>query len=162
MKINFAKEALVIASFAQAVFEFLVRLVLIAVVFTVYKTVPCWQALFFPFTLIPIILLTVGLGFIFSLLSAIMRDIPNIITLLTTFLLFATPVLYPLPASGLFARLTQFNPLAILVSGARDIVITGYISEPLLYILASIFSLIVFLICWQVFHLVEPRIAERV
>lgn len=162
VKINFAKEALVLASFAQAVFEFLVRLVLIAAVFMFYKTTPCWQAIFFPFILIPIILLTLGLGFIFSLLSAIMRDIPNIVSLLTTFLLFATPVLYPVPASGLFAGLARWNPLAILVSQARDIVITGHFSQPQQYLLACIFSVIIFILCWRVFHLVEPRIAERV
>lgn len=162
VKINFAKEALVIASFAQAVFEFLVRLILLSVVFIVFRIVPSWGAFLLPLTLIPIILLTLGLGFIFSLLSALMRDTPNIITILTTFLLFLTPVLYPAPASGLFARIMKWNPLAILVTGARDIVITGRLAQPLHYLLAAVFSLLIFVFCWQVFHLVETRIAERV
>ena len=38
-KINFAKESLVIASFAQAVFESFIRLILIVVVFVISKTV---------------------------------------------------------------------------------------------------------------------------
>jgi lipopolysaccharide transport system permease protein len=161
-KINFAKESLVIASFAQAVFEFLIQLGLLVIIFFVYRIVPSWKIIFFPLTLVPLIFLTIGLGFIFSLLAALMRDIPNMITLLTTFLLLLTPVLYPPQTEGPLAILAGINPLAILINGARDIVIKGYLSQPLPYFLASFFSLFIFAICWQIFHLVEPRIAERV
>jgi lipopolysaccharide transport system permease protein len=162
VKINFAKESLVIASFAQAVFEFLIQLGLLVIIFFVYRIVPSWKIIFFPLTLVPLIFLTIGLGFIFSLLAALMRDIPNMITLLTTFLLLLTPVLYPPQTEGPLAILAGINPLAILINGARDIVIKGYLSQPLPYFLASFFSLFIFAICWQIFHLVEPRIAERV
>ena len=162
VKINFPKESLVIASLAQSVFEFLVRIALLVGVFAIYKVVPSWTTIFLPIVLIPLLLLTLGLGLIFALLNVILRDMANIVTLSTTFLLFLTPVLYPAPSTGLFASINQYNPLAILVSGARDIVIEGYIADPFQFAGASFFSLLLFLMAWRIFHLVEPRMAERV
>lgn len=162
VKINFPKESLVIASLAQSVFEFLVRIALLVGVFAIYKVVPSWTTIFLPVVLIPLLLLTLGLGLIFALLNVLIRDVANIVTLATTFLLFLTPVLYPAPSTGLFVSINQFNPLAILVSGPRDLVVNGYLTDPLEFAGASFFSLFLFLIAWRVFHLVEPRMAERV
>jgi len=162
VKINFPKEALVIASLAQSVFDFLVRIGLLAAAFVIYKTAPSWASLFLPFTLLPLILLTLALGLLFSLFNALMRDTANIVTLLTTFLLFLTPVLYPAPVNGFFANVFVLNPLSVLVCGNRDLVLFGYIKEPLQFWLVSFASLIIFLLSWRAFHLVESRMAERV
>ena len=161
-KINFPKESLVIASLAQSFFEFIVRIGLLVVVFAIYGFMPFWTVIFFPFALIPLLLLTLGLGFIFALLNVLMRDISNIVNLATIFLLFLTPVLYPSPATGIFASINSFNPLSILVTGARDLVIAGNLSNPIQFGVTGIISLLIFLISWRLFHLVEPRMAERV
>lgn len=162
VKINFAKESLVIASLAQAFFDFLVRIGLLIVVFAIYKVVPAWTTLLLPFALIPLLLFTLGLGLLLSLLTVLMRDIPNIVTLTTTFLLFLTPILYPTPKGGLFAALNKYNPLSPLIIEARNLVIMGQIAEPFKFMMVSLFCLFFFLLAWRVFHLVEPRMAERV
>jgi len=162
VKINFPKESLVIAALAQSIFEFLVRIGLLVVIFAIYKIIPSWATLLLPLAFIPLILLTLGLGLFFALLNVLMRDIGNIVTLMTTFLLFLTPVLYPPPSSGFFATLNIYNPLSALVTGSRDLVIFGYMKEPLQFLVASLISLIIFLISWRFFHIVEARIAERV
>ncbi|UCC94471.1 MAG: ABC transporter permease [Candidatus Omnitrophota bacterium] len=162
VKINFAKESLVIASLAQALFDFLVRIGLLVVVFVILRVVPAWTTLLVPFALIPLLLFTLGLGLILSLLTALMRDIPHIVTLLTTFLLFLTPVLYPVPQGKLFAILNRYNPLSTLIIEIRNLVIVGRITEPLRFMIISLFCLFLFLVCWRIFHLVEPRMAERV
>ncbi len=162
VKINFPKESLVIAALAQSIFGFLVRIGLLVVVFAIYKVIPSWSTLLLPLALIPLMLLTLGLGFLLSLLNVLMRDITYIVTLMTTFLLFLTPVLYPSPSSGFLATLNIYNPLSVLVTGARDLVIFGYMKEPSQFLSASLISLVIFLISWRIFHLVEARMAERV
>ncbi len=162
VKINFAKESLVIASLAQAIFEFLVRIGFLIAVFAIYKVVPAWTTILLPFTLIPLLLFTLSLGFLLSLLTALMRDIPNIVTLAITFLLFLTPVLYPAPKQGLFAVLNKYNLLSPLVTEPRNLVITGYIEQPSQFLVVSLFCLLLFALSWRIFHLVEPRMAERV
>jgi lipopolysaccharide transport system permease protein len=162
VKVNFPKESLVIAALAQSIFEFLVRIGLLVAVFAIYRVVPSWMAVFLPLVLIPLMLLTLGLGFLFALLNVLVRDIGNIVTLMTTFMLFLTPVLYPAPSSGFFAFLSICNPLSALVTGARDLVLSGSIKEPFQFLLASLVSLVIFLISWRIFYLAESRMPERV
>lgn len=161
-KINFAKEALVISSLAQTIFDFLIRVILIAGVFAIYQIIPSWTIIFIPLALIPLILLTLGLGFMLSILNAIVRDTSQIITFAVTFLLFATPVLYPAPTIEPIATLNRINPIASLVIGARDLVIEGGLTQPNEFMYASIFSLVLFLFSWRMFYIIEPKIAERV
>jgi len=161
VKINFAKESLIIASFAQSIFEFIVRAILLAAVFAWYGIVPHWTSVFFPLMLIPLVLLTIGLGFITSLVTVILRDMQNIIVLATTILLFLTPVLYIPVSNGAMAKINEINPLAILIGAPRDMLLTGSVPRFDYYIIASVLSAVIFLAGWRVFHIVEPRMAER-
>ncbi len=161
-KINFAKEALIFSSLGRTIFEFLIRIILLAGVFAIYKIVPSWTIIFLPIALIPILLLTIGFGFIFSLLNGIFRDTTQIVTMATTFLMFITPILYPPPTMEPIASLNKINPVGILVMGARDLIIYSEITQFNEFIFASLFSLIFFLFTWRAFHMIEPRIAERV
>ena len=161
VKINFPKETLVIAALGQTLVETLVRLVLLVIVFAFYRIVPPWTAILLPLSLVPLLLLTLGLGFLLSLLNALLRDVANVVTLATTFLLFLTPVLYPTPRGGLFSVITEYNPLAALVTGARDLVVTGYLTQPTQFVWANALSVVLFVLSWRVFHLAETRIAER-
>jgi len=162
VKINFPKETLVIAALGQTLVNTLIRLGLVVIIFAFYRIVPRWTTVFFPLSLIPLLLLAIGLGFLLSLLTALMRDIPNVVTLVTTFLLFLTPVLYPTPRAELFTVFTRYNPLAGLVTGVRDLVVTGYLTQPVQFIWASVLSVIIFALSWRVFHLAEIRMAERI
>ena len=162
VKINFPKETLVIAAMGQVIFELLVRLVLLAIVMAIFQVTPKWTVVFFPFTLLPLLMLTLGLGFFLSLVNVLLRDVPNVVTLATTFLMFLTPVVYPVPATGPLAALMAVNPLAGLVRASRDMVFTGYLTDPVGFAWASALAVVFFLFAWRVFHLVEPRMAERV
>lgn len=162
VKINFPKETLVIAAMGQVIFELLVRLVLLAIVMAILQVTPKWTVVFFPFTLLPLLMLTLGLGFFLSLVNVLLRDVPNVVTLATTFLMFLTPVVYPVPETGPLAALMAVNPLAGLVRASRDMVFTGYLTDPVGFAWASALAVVFFLFAWRVFHLVEPRMAERV
>jgi len=161
VKINFPKETLIISSMAHSIFDFIVRIVLVIFVFLFYKIVPSYKAIFFPFALIPLIFLTVGLGFVLSLLNCIARDTTNVVSLFVSFFLFITPVLYPEP-KGILKNFTRYNIISPLINAPREILINGYISKPWEYTVATIIAFFIFLFCWRLFHLVEPKIAERV
>jgi len=162
IKINFPRETLVISSMAQSFFDFLIRIIVVAVVFAIYKVAPSWKTIFFPLAIIPLLLLTLGIGFILSLLNCIARDTTNMVSLITTFSLFITPILYQEPKSGVFASFNKYNILAPLVNGPRDLVLYGKISNPFSFTIASIISIFIFLFFWRIFHLAEHKMAEVV
>jgi lipopolysaccharide transport system permease protein len=161
-KINFSKKSLVIASAGQSIVSFLIQLTLVIILFIYYKIVPSTAILLIPLFMIPIMLLTLGLGFIFSLLNGIVRDIGNILSILMTFLMFLTPILYAKPSTGILARITNYNPLYYLTSVPRELVLTGTISEWKGFLISSAISIFIFVICLIVFHLTETRVAERI
>lgn len=161
-KINFSKKSLVIASTGQSIVSFLIQFVLVGILFVYYWIAPSIAILLIPITIIPIMLLTLGLGFILSLLNGIVRDIGNMLSVLMTFLLFLTPVLYAKPTTGILATVTNYNPLYYLVSVPRELILMGTISEWKGFLIASILSVIVFMVCVVVFHLTETRVAERI
>lgn len=161
-KINFSKKALVIASTGQSLVSFLIQIILVGILFIYYGVTPNIAILLVPILILPLMLFTLGLGFIFALLNGVARDIGNIISVLMTFLMFLTPVLYAKPTSGILAQVTDYNPLYHLVSAPRSMVLQGSIPEWNGFLVASVISGIVFIICLIIFHLTETRVAERI
>lgn len=161
-KINFSKKSLVIASTGQSMVSFLIQFVLAGILFVYYGVIPNTAILLVPILIIPIILLTLGFGFILSLLNGVVRDIGNILPIFMTFLMFLTPVLYAKSTTGILVYITTYNPLYYLVSVPRDLLLMGTAPEWGGFLITSIISVIVFTICLIVFHLTETRVTERI
>lgn len=162
VKINFSKKSLVIASTGQSIVSFLIQFLLTIILFLIYGYSPGWAICLFPVLVLPVFILTLGLGFIFSILNGIVRDIGNIISVLMTFFLFLTPVLYPRPATGILAGITRYNPLFYLVSVPRDLMLTGSTGEWPGFWISVVLSMFIFVFCLLVFHLTETRVTERI
>jgi len=160
MKVNFPKESLVLAAMGQTVIDFGVRLVLVTSLLAWYRFLPPWEAVLFPLAVLPIICFTLAVGLVLSLANAVFRDVSNIVALLATFLMFVTPVLYPV--TGDLARINTLNPLAAMVTAPRDLMLFGTVSDPGRLVWASVVALVALLVSWRVFHLAEVRIAERI
>ena len=135
---------------------------MLAILMLIYQAAPKWTAVFFPLMVLPVVLFTLGLGLILSFTSVIVRDVVNFVSLATTFLMFLTPVLYPAPPSSFFGSLMMVNPLAGLISASRDVVFTGYLTDPSSFVWSAILSVVLLLLAWRVFHLVEFKMGEIV
>ncbi|NQT22387.1 MAG: ABC transporter permease [Candidatus Omnitrophica bacterium] len=162
IKINFSKKSLVLAAMGQSVVAFFIQIVLVTILFVAYRITPAKESILFSLALIPLILFTLGLSFILALLNGIMRDIANVLSVLMTFLLFLTPVLYARSETGLLAKITDYNPIYFLVSAPRDLILRGSICEWNGFLLSAVFSCAIFIVSLIIFHLTETRIAERI
>jgi len=162
VKINFSKKSLVLASAGQAIIPFVTQFLLVIILFFVYQAAPSLTILLFPLLLLPLLLFTLGLGFILALLNGVVRDIGNGLLFIITFLMFLTPVLYAKPTEGLLAVLTRYNPLYYLVSVPRELILQGTFTEWRGYLITSLVSLFLFVLCLLIFHLTETRVAERI
>jgi lipopolysaccharide transport system permease protein len=161
-KINFSRKSLVIASMGRPFVSFLIQFILVVFLFVYYRFMPSMAIFLLPLIIIPIILLTLGVGLILSLLNAVVRDIGNILGVLLTFLMFLTPVLYAKPTIGILADATKYNPLYYLVTVPRDLILMGRVTELNGFFVISIISIIIFIVCLFIFHLTETRVAERI
>lgn len=161
VKINFSKKSLVVASVGQSIVSFLLQFLLVIFLFVYYGIMPKIEILLIPIMIIPILLLTLGFGFILSLLNAIARDVGNALSVFLTFLLFVTPVLYAKPKIGILSIISYYNPLYYLISVPRDLILTASVPISKGFFISSAFSLIVFVMCLIIFHLTETRVVER-
>lgn len=162
VKINFSKKSLVLASLGISLVSFIIQLLLVFILFGYYKTSPTLYILLIPILILPMFFLTVGLGFILSILNGIMRDVGNAISILMTFLLFLTPVLYVKPQQGILADVSNYNPLYYLVAFPRDLILNGHSSELTGYLISCGTAVVILIACLFIFHIAETRVTERI
>ncbi|MGE5217014.1 MAG: ABC transporter permease [Chloroflexota bacterium] len=157
-KINFPREALVIAALGQPAFDFVVRLVPVVGVFMWSGVLPSWQSLFMPLLLAPIVLLALGLGFVLSIANLVIRDTANALGTVLTIGMFLTPVLYPPPVRWPFYLINLCNPLSPLLAASQDLVTEGFLTQPETFAAACIFSTALFLAGWRAFRITILRV----
>ena len=150
------------ASVGQAIVEFLIRIVLLLLIFLFYGLLPSWWIILSPLLILPLVLLTLGVGFITSLLNAVTRDTQNFINMTLSFLLFLMPIMYTVPQSSLLFKVNLYNPLFYLITFPREMIIFG--SSPNLagYLISSLIALIFLILGWFVFYKARTKIAEAV
>jgi lipopolysaccharide transport system permease protein len=174
-RINFSKKSLVIAAMGRTVVSFAVLLGLLVILFAVYAargfTIPLHAGIALaPLSLVPLMLLTLGASFYLALLNGVIRDVGTMLSMLVTFLMLLTPVLYERPKLApnaaelavLLDRLTTYNPLYYLVEGPRQLVLTGHLPDARGFFIASAASFLLFFFSLVGFHVAETRIAERI
>jgi lipopolysaccharide transport system permease protein len=97
-----------------------------------------------PLVILPLIFLALGLGWLLGSLGVYLRDVGQTIGLVTTALMFLSPVFYPISALPEELRpYLAMSPLAFVIESARDVLIWGKIPDPLLGVAHLSFSLLV-------------------
>lgn len=161
-RVNFPREALILAKIGEVFFNFAIKLILIVALFIWFRIPVGWTVLLTPIPLIHLVLLGTFIGILLAPLGILYQDVSKGLTLITGFWLFLTPVVYPVPKAGTFGLLVQFNPVTPLLVTARDLATTGIISEPVGFWLVSMITLIGLLLTWITFRLAMPFVVERV
>ena len=162
-KINFPIEVLVFSSMGQTLFDFLIRIPLLGIIFLWVGFFPKPTILISFLILIPLVFLTLGMGFFLSLLNSVTRDIGSALGIIMNLGMFVTPIIYPPPETWPLSFLINFiNPVSGFVTTLRDFMASGHITNPESYLLSSIIGFLIFFLGWRLFHLTEPKIAERI
>jgi lipopolysaccharide transport system permease protein len=161
-KINFQKIALVLSPILVSFVDFMVRLILLAIVMIITKTVPSGYFFLFPLVVLPIIFLAVGLGMFFAPIGAVFKDIPNFLNIFLSVAMFLMPVVYLLPGTGIIYQINMYNPLYYLLDESRNIFFAGNIVAPQAWSLSALFSLVIFFAGWRFYHVSISRIVEKV
>src|SRR4030095_11354104 len=82
------------------------------------------HALWLPVILLPMLLLSMGLGWLLSALGVFLRDVGQITAFVATALLFASAVMYPLTKIPAGFEFLVYNPLLQIVNLARRVVLS--------------------------------------
>jgi lipopolysaccharide transport system permease protein len=129
-KVVFPLEILSWVTFGSALFHYLVSLMvwLIACVILFGKLEI--TTLLLPVILAPLVMTTLGLVWLLSSLGVYLRDVSQIIGVLTSVLMFMSPIFYPITALPLEYRyLLSINPLTPAIENARAILVRGQLPD---------------------------------
>ncbi|HXD08858.1 MAG TPA: hypothetical protein VN653_02245 [Anaerolineales bacterium] len=161
-KINFPREALVVAGIYQTSVNALIKVTLLLIALLVMGIRPGWGLLLFPIGVLSLILVGTLIGLALTPVGLLYTDVGKGIPLLMQFLMYLTPVVFAMPKEGLSATLFQLNPLTPLILTTRDW-FTGFTPEHLAYfVVVNLVSMGLLLISWVVFRLAMPILIERV
>ena len=94
-KIIFPLEILPIVSVLSSSVQLILSFFVWIIFYFIIIGIPNISILLFPIIMMPFVFILVGLTFLFSTLGVFIRDTNNIISLLTTLLLFLSPIFYP-------------------------------------------------------------------
>jgi len=125
-KVVFPLEILPIISLGAALFHAAVSLCVMVCAFVAINHYLNWTIIFIPFVFAPLLIFTLGITWVLASLGVFMRDVGQTISILTTVLIFMSPVFYPVSAlPPRFQTLMIFNPLTFIIEQSRAVLIDG-------------------------------------
>lgn len=160
-RINFPKEVLIFSAVAQAIAPTLIQTVLIFLLFAYLKIAPPLTLFLVPVAVIPLLLLSLGLVFFFSVITVLSRDIGNLVPFAMTVLMYLTPVLYAKPPAGIITTISQYNPFYYLVKIPRDLFLFGSTDHLWAYFYSALLAVVVFWLGWIAFRLSGTKLVEK-
>jgi lipopolysaccharide transport system permease protein len=162
VKINLPREAILLSGLGQVIFSFLIRLVLLTLVFIWFKIMPPVTVLLFPIGVFALILVGFTLGVALTPLGLLYNDVQQAIPIATTFLMLLTPVVYPPPHSGLAATVSRWNPLSPLIVVTRDWMTTGEATQIAAFAIITTVAIVLLFAGWIMYRIALPHVIARV
>ncbi len=129
-KVVFPLEILPFAMVATSLFNMVFSLLILFVFVFLSQGQLHFSTLLFPIVIAPLIILTVGISWILSALGVFIRDVSHLVVMLTSALLFLSPVFYStsrLPES--FQIVYYFNPLTFVIEQSRNVLLHGSVPD---------------------------------
>jgi lipopolysaccharide transport system permease protein len=125
-KVVFPLEILPWVAMGSTLFHTAVSVVVLLIFFFGINFYLNWTVVFLPLLLLPLVVLTMGVSWFLAATGVFLRDVGQTTGILTTAMLFLSPVFYPVSAMPeVYRPLLYANPLAFMIEQARDILIWG-------------------------------------
>lgn len=160
-KLNFPREALIVSGIYQTLFNAAIKILLLLGALLVAGINPGWNLLLFPTGVLSLILVGTACGLLITPVGMLYTDVGRGLPLLMQFLMYVTPVVFPMPTSGWATTLFNLNPLTPLILITRDW-LTGFEPGPLgNFLMVNLVAMALLLVVWVVYRLAMPILIER-
>ena len=126
-KVIFPLEILPVITMCAALFHGLVSLAVLLIAFFIFNHSLQWTVIFIPLVLLPMVILTLGCAWMLASLGVFIRDVGQTIGIITTVMMFLSPVFFPVTAlPEVYRPLIMANPLTFIIEQAREVLIWGH------------------------------------
>jgi len=125
-KVVYPLEVLPFIVLLSALYHAAVSLAVWLIAYTFLIGVPHVTVLYLPAIIVPLIFFIMGLTWIVASLGTFLRDVSQLVAVLTSVLMFLSPIFYPTTAlPPAYRTLLYLNPLTLIVECARDFLFWG-------------------------------------
>jgi lipopolysaccharide transport system permease protein len=160
-KLNFPREALVVSGIYQVLFNASIKIILLLFALVFVGVTPDWSLLLFPLGMLSLVLVGTAFGLLVTPVGMLYTDVGRALPLLMQFLMYVTPVVFPMPKSGWAVTLFTLNPLTPIILTTRDW-LTGLDPEYLCsFLVVNLAAAALLLVVWVVYRLALPILIER-
>lgn len=145
-KVIFPVEILPVITMCAALFHGLVSLAVLLVAFFIFNHFLYWTVIFIPLVLLPLVVLTLGCAWMLASLGVFIRDVGQTIGIVTTVMMFLSPVFFPITSlPEVYRPLFMANPLTFIIEQAREVLIWGHLPN---WIGLGIYAVVATVVAW--------------
>lgn len=143
-KVVFPLEILPWVSLGSSLFHALISLGVWLLAYIAFFGTPHASILLLPLVLLPLVLLIMGSTWVLSSLGVYLRDVAQIIGLLTTTLMFISPVFYPVTAlPEKYRQILYLNPLTLVIEQTRDVLFWSKLPDTMILLTYFLLSILI-------------------
>lgn len=162
-KIYFPREVFPVSAVLVSIVDFAVASTAIVVLMWYYGTGVHWTIVFLPIVLLVHTIFTMAVALILSVANLFYRDVKYLFEIALTVWMFVTSVLYPIERlGGRTAEIMAWNPMTPIIDAYRDVLVRGVVPDVAHFGVATIISVVTFLVAWVMFHRSEFEFAENI
>jgi lipopolysaccharide transport system permease protein len=159
-KVNFPREAIIVSGVYQTAFNAAIKLVLLLCVPLVVGTLS-WQLVLLPLGVASLIVVGTTVGLLLTPLGLLYTDVGRALPLMMQFLMYLSPVVFPIPRDGAMSLVVAANPLTPLIVTTRQW-LTGTPTDLLPeFLVVNAVAVGMLLIVWAAYRLAMPIVIER-
>jgi len=160
-KINFPYEALIVSALGQILFDFAIRLVILIIVFLIFKIPLTVGFLLSLLAILMLIFLGLMLGMFLTPLGILYNDVASALSVFMGLWFFVTPVAYTVPNKWPYSLLIKINPVTPFLVNAQELAFHGKFSDPLYFFIFSFGTILGLFIMWIYYKISFPIVIER-
>lgn len=162
-KVIFPLEILSITAILTAFFQFIINFGILILFLVIYQNNINFSIILVPIVLFPLIFACIGMSWILASLGVFIRDVHQVIQVISQVLIFLCPVFYSVEMlPKMFRIIIYLNPLTYVINQFRDIVLWNTIPNINFLIMTWASSIIIFLSGFYWFRYTRKAFADIV
>lgn len=162
-QVYFPREILVLLTLGEAVVDFCFAFAAMLVINLLVGVSPNVNFIYLPLLLLTLVVMTLGLMFLVSSLTVMVRDIPQLLHVIMQLLFYVTPIIYPIDRFPENLRfLFVVNPIAPIMQGFRDIIAYGRAPDLVSLHYSIVFAGVALVVGYSTFKSFETEMADYV
>jgi len=160
-RIYLPPEVIIFAKIGEVFVNLSINLIMLAIVFAVYRVSIGPIVILTPLLLLLFILEGTAIGLVLAPVSVLYHDVLKGLPIILTFWFVLTPVVYAPPSNGGLAVVVKLNPATHFLVAIRDIATGGPLPDLWTLAIVSAVSVLAFIVALIAFRIAMPFVIER-